>query len=296
MKFEKFSFLDHAGKKINFTCNEAKLGNFFGKNPESPQYLTRISFDKKVLDKYYNEPSRYVVRDGYLFYVKDDGVYKWGLPMDNNAHDCIMAYLGDLGTMPYEEQRHWKLHNILEGAPSSTSYKRDFMAQPASATEPALFFKERLNIFNNKWQKKFGWRLFKELNKGDEYHLQTLRVPSKEQKQFDEVVISLSKIILESLNVSQMKRSINFDENDKSITILEKYLRQKHKFESVEMFKFLRSLQELRSSGSAHSKGKNYKKAYKGFDKGDLSKTFENILIESIKFLNTLENKILREK
>jgi len=60
------------------------------------------------------------------------------------------------------------------------------------------------------------------------------------------------------------------------------------------MIDFLKTLQSLRSKGSAHRKGSDYKKIYEKFDKGNLSKTFENILIQSIWMLNTIENKILK--
>src|SRR3989344_9095942 len=104
MKFEKFMAIDISGKKIKYTCDESKLANHFGANSEAPHFLTRVFFKKEVLDKYYDKPSKYSVNDGYLFYIKENGINEWGMPIDNNAKDCVMAYLGDLGKMPYEEQ------------------------------------------------------------------------------------------------------------------------------------------------------------------------------------------------
>ena len=199
-----------------------------------------------------------------------------------------------MGITPYEEQQHWKLFNIKNGEGSAVSYIRDFQAEFCSPTEPALFFKERFSIFNDKWRKNFGWELFKPLREEDEHHYKTLRIPNNEQKEFDEIVLSLNKIIIDSLNVGEMKSNLTFDEDDKSIYILQKYLEQKHEASFPQMINFLRNLQDLRSSGSAHRKGSNYKKAYEKFDKGDLPKTFENILIQSIWLLNTIDNKILK--
>ena len=102
-------------------------------------------------------------------------------------------------------------------------------------------------------------------------------------------------MIIDSLNVVEMKKGLTFGEEDKSISILQKYLEQKHKFSSLKMIEFLRNFQKLRSTGSAHMKGDDYTKAYKKFDKGSLSKTFENILIHSITVLNTLEKNVLKE-
>ncbi|MEK6932175.1 MAG: hypothetical protein AABW56_00060 [Nanoarchaeota archaeon] len=296
-KFEKFIIgINEKGKEIKFTCDESKLANLFGANPNAPNFLTRIFFKKEVLDKYYGKPSKYSIKDGYLLYTREDGVNEWGIPMDNNAEECVVVYLGDLGKLPNEEQKHWKLHNITNGMASAVSFVRDYQAEFCSPTEPALFFKERFEIFNGSWKKKFGWDLFKPLNKEDEHHIKTLRIPNDEQKEFDEIVLSLNKIIIDSLNVEEMKKNLNFDESDKSISILQKYLEQKHKINVPQMIEFLRDLQNLRSSGIAHRKGDNYKKAYKKFDKGSLSKSFEDILIKSIMMLNTIENGVLKDE
>ena len=292
---EKFKFKKD-GKVIEFTCEESKLGNLHGKNLEAPQYLTRVFFRKEVLDKYYNKPSKYSVEDGYLFFVKENGVNEWGVPLDNNARDCIMVYLGDLGRMPYEEQKYWKIYNIEKGSSSPVSYKRDFEAEFCSPTEPALYFKEKFEIFNGKWKNKFRWDLFKPLHKEDEHHIKSLRIPSEEQKEFDEVILSLNKLLIDSLNVNEMKKDLVFDDEDKTLSIFEKYLNQKHRLNFPEMFGFLRNLQELRSKGSAHRKGSNYNETYGKFDKESFSKTFKFILIQSIKVLNTIENKSLGKK
>lgn len=295
MKFEKFTFIDSPGNKKTYTCDEAKLGNLFGKNSNAPNFLTKVFFKKQVLDKYYSKPSKYSINDGYLFYVKENGINEWGMPIDNNAVDCIMVYLGDLGKLPNEEQQHWKIYNIEKGNRSFVSFKRDFQAKFCSPTEPALFFKERFGLFNGKWKGKFNWNLFKPLNKEDEHHLKTLKIPDNEQKEFDEVILSLNKIIVDSLNVSEMKKNLDFEEEDKSISILKKYLNQKHNLNPSKMFGFLKNLQSLRSKGSAHRKGSDYPKIYEKFDKGNFSKTFRDILIKSIWMLNTIENKILNE-
>ena len=281
--------INNLGKEIKYTCDESKLGNNFGANPKAPNFLTPIFFKKEVLDKYYSKPSKYTVSDGYLSFGS-----VWGINIDNNAIDCIMVYLGDLGRLPYEEQQHWRLHNIIKGNISETSFKRDFKAEFCSPTEPALFFKERFAVFRKGWKEKLGWNLFKSLNKKDEHHIKTLKVPDNEQKEFDEVILSLNKILIDSLNVSEMKKSLIFEKDDKSISILEKYLKQRHNFNSTQMFNFFKSLQNLRSRGSAHRKGSDYNKIYEKFDKGDFSKTFKNILIQSITMLNTIENKILK--
>jgi hypothetical protein len=296
MKFEKFSFLNDLGKEIKFNCDNSKLANNFGANSHAPHFLTPIFFKKEVLDKYYNHSSKYSVKDGYLFYKNEEGINMWGMPIDNNQQDCVMVYLGDLDKIPFEEQQHWKLNNLLkkEGKISETSFKRDFKAEACSPEEPVLFFKGKFSSFNGKWKEKFGWFLFKPLNAGDEHHWKSLKIPSGEQKEFDEKVLSLTKIIIESLNIPKMKEKLIYNEKDKPILIFDKYLEQKHKFKSPGAVQYLKNLQELRSKGSAHRKAKDFQKTYKKFDKGNFAETFKQSIIGAITLLNTLENNIIK--
>ena len=295
-KYKKFIIgKDSKGKIIEFTCDQTKLANNFGANSDASHFLTHVFFKKEVLDKYYNKPSDYSINDGYLVYTNEEGVNIWGIPIDNNAQENIMVYLGDLEKIPYEEQEYWRLYNIESGESSLTSYNRDFRAEFCSPEEPVLYFKQKLKTFNKNWKNKFGWELFRPLNSGDEHHLKSLKIPSKEQKEFDEKVLSITKIIIDSLNEPKLKESLTYSKGDKSIEILSKYLEQKHKFKSPEMIQYFRNLQELRSKCSAHRKGSDFQETYKKFDKGDFSKTFKEIVIGAITLLNTLESNILKE-
>jgi len=293
IKYKRFIIgKDSKGKVIEFTCDEKKLSNYFGLNPNAPHFLTHVYFKKEVLDKYYNKPSEYSINDGSLFYGT-----LWMMPIDNNQKENIMVYLGDLGKLPYEEQEHWKLFNILisDGKISETSYKRDFMAEFCSPIEPVLYFKERFEIFNKKWKERFGWDLFKSLNKEDEHHWKTLKIPAEEQKEFDEKILSLTKILIDSLNSEEIKKGVIIIEgNTGSISQIESFLKQKCSLNSPQMFEFLRKLQTLRSK-AIHFKNDEYKNIYSYFDKGTFSKTFEGIIIGAITLLNTLESNILKE-
>jgi len=64
------------------------------------------------------------------------------------------------------------------------------------------------------------------------------------------------------------------------------------------MLEFLRDLQELRSAGVAHIKGKKYNKIKKAFLIGEknLSDVFDNILVKAIQTLNSLESYFLKKK
>lgn len=106
------------------------------------------------------------------------------------------------------------------------------------------------------------------------------------------MVEAIIKILIESINSLEIKKDLILEKNTGSISQFEEYLKQKHSLNSLQMFKFLRNLQELRSKG-IHFKNEDYNKIYSYFDKGSFSKTFEEILIGAIMVINTLENKIL---
>jgi hypothetical protein len=291
-EYENFIIgIEDNGDYKYFTCEEERLGNYFGKNPDAPLFVNPVFFKKEVLDKYYSQPSKYSVTDGYL---SCKGL--WGIRIDNNVPENVTVFLGDLGRLPNKEQKYWKLYNLSEGTISEPFFKRNFKAEFCSPSNPAEYFKEKVTLFKQKWKDKFGWDLFRDLKEGDEHYWKILRVPIKEQKEFDEMIEALTKVLIESINSEKIKAEgiiLDKEKNTGSISHLEEYLKQKHSLNSSEMFTFLRKLQTLRSKG-IHFKNEGYNQIYCYFDKGSISKTFEEILVGAIITLNTIEDKILK--
>jgi hypothetical protein len=90
------------GENVEYTSDPDRLSNYFGANPEAPNYLTPIYFRREVLSKYYAEPQRYTVSDGLLSCL---GL--WGCRIDNDLESSVAVFLGDLGRdLPYEERLH----------------------------------------------------------------------------------------------------------------------------------------------------------------------------------------------
>ncbi len=309
-EYEEFIIgVDKDGNNKYFTCNEKHLSNYYGANKGNPHFLTQIYFEKKVLDKYYSQPEKYSVSDGYLS-CKD----MWDLRMDNSHNDYVMVFLGDLGHLNNKEQKHWKQFNILtEGKISHTCFQRSFMAKFCDPDSADLFFKQKFKIFQEKWHEKYGWYLFLPLSPEDKHHYQALRIPTKEsQQEFDSLIQSLTKLTVDSLNVKELKKDLIKDTDDaklkdtvkgefvlltdvqnqdNKIEIFRKYLAQKHHVLFPDISDFLKSLQGLRSSGSAHRKGDAYEKSKKKFGlNNNFKEVFEKILVECIKTLNTLSN------
>ncbi len=282
--------IDGEGKEISYTCNEKELSNYFGKNKGKPHFLTPVLFKKEVLSKYYSQPEKYSIEDGYL---RCGGM--WGLRMDNNQSDFVMVYLGDLGHLSHKEQQYWKTFNLsTEGKISHVAWSRGFEAQFTDPEKSDLVFKQKFPHFQKLWEKKFGWTLFKPLNKEDKHHFKTLRIPlTEEQKEFDEQILSLTKIFIDSLNEKELGRGLD-TKIDGGLNKLESFLNT-YNFKFNGMLKFLRDLQSLRSSGVAHRKGSKYEKLKKKFSIEDraFSKVFNDILILCIKVLATLENTVI---
>ena len=199
-EYEEFIIgVDKDGSNNCFTCNEKYLANNFGANKGNPRFLTPVFFEKKVLDKYYNQPEKYSVSDGHL---SCQGL--WSLNLDNSHKDYVMVFLGYLGYLNIKEQKHWKLFNtITEGKMSYTCFQRNIMAEFCNPDSADLFFKQKFKTFQEKWYKKYGWYLFLPLCPEDEHHYQTLRIPTKEsQQELDSLIQSLAKLTVDSLNLT----------------------------------------------------------------------------------------------
>ncbi|MBI4650152.1 hypothetical protein HY745_02485 [Candidatus Desantisbacteria bacterium] len=139
--------------------------------------------------------------------------------------------------------------------------------------------------------------MFNPLNKADEHHFKSLRIPlTNNQKEFDEQVGSLVKIIIDSLNEKEIEKGVEITKAGlKGIDKLEAFL-IKHNMDFTQVSGFLRDLQDLRSSGTAHLKGEKYKKIAKKFLIGEKSfqDIFDDILIQSIHILDILEIHFLK--
>jgi hypothetical protein len=304
--FEEFDIAnDVDGNKVSFTCDEKILSNYFGANKGNPHYLTPVYFDRKVIDKYYSDTTKYSVKDGYLS-CQD----LWGLRLDNSCKDYVMVFLGDLGHLTNKEQKHWKAFNIIiDGKMSSTCFKRSFMAEFCDPETADLYFKQKFSVSQTNWYKNYGWHLFLPLSEEDKHHFDIIRIPTKNtQDEFDSLILSITKILIDSINIKQLKSSLISEESeedkkqnipkefilkndDKSIEIFRKYFAQKYNIQFPEMIQFLKDLQNLRSAGSAHRKGSNYDLTKKKFGiVNNFKEVFENILVNCIRIINTISS------
>ncbi len=281
--------VDENGNEISYTSNPDELktpadpGNIRCVDEEAPSYLTPVHFRKKVLDKYYHEPSKYSVEDSILRCGS-----LWSVYIDNHHDDIVCAWLGDLGRdLPSSEQGHWHLHNIPPiGGVSKTYFARQIEAQFANSGRPEHTFKQRYDDLQKVSQAQLGWQWLLPLPTADAHHRQSLRIPATdEQRDFDSMVLSLTKMLIDSLNEKSLGKLIPCEKQEefkdkRGIALLEAVLHL-NELEGADVHvAFLRKLQNLRSSESAHRKGRNYLKIAEHFGVENQSPrhAFANIL------------------
>ena len=266
--------VDSDDEHTTCTSDPDKLANYFGKNPDAPQYVTPVYFRRGVLSKYYGEPSKYEVNDGYL---SCQGL--WGMRLDTSQPEYIIALLGDLGRdLPEKEQAHWRHFNVVPDGPlSRTAIRRWYLGEFADPEDSALIFQQTFLRFQDAWREKHGWNLFLPLSRADSHHFKTLRRPlTQELSELDEIVLSLSKLLVDSINKKDLKNLIpQYQAEDEhgrdkpSIKILQEYLQVRGFDRTEDLTSCLRSVQELRSASAAHRKGKKYDRAAKRYGLND---------------------------
>lgn len=266
-------------------------------------YLTPVFFDRRVLNKYRDEPSKYQVYDGYLQCRE-----KWGLQIDNNSPDHVIVWLGDLGhELPYTEHAHWKGYNVTPDGQMSASHVHSQLPStleealnPGVPENSSLRFKQAYRNLDTAWKNRFGWSLFRPLDSTDEYHWSKLRVPSTpEYSEFFDITLSLTIVTIDSINVANLKQEIpKFNVRDDKgktklgITVLEEFLAHRHFADADKYVRSLRTLQNLRSMGAVHRKGKKYARLARDLQLGTRKpKTVADELFATLAdFLDSLRN------
>ena len=283
-------------KYVEFIIDVNENGEEITHTSDAPHSMAPVHFRKQVLDKYHDKPSIYLMGDTGV-----DCPW-WSMRIDNNHDDKVIVLLRDLSSLPYTEQQHWRIYNIPpEGDLSETYFKRYFEGSfTVISDRPEHRFKYRYADLQKESKKHLKWQLLKPLPSGDEYHLNALRIPATdEQRDFDELVLNLTKILIDSLNQEELKKLISLEQEQnltpnqqeslkKSIGCLEIALSSCGVEDAADHITFLRKLQNLRSTGSAHRKGRNYQKIAKdfGIESQSLRAVFAGILSKALDVLD----------
>lgn len=136
------------------------------------------------------------------------------------------------------------------------------------------------------------------LVKDDKHYFDSLRIPANdEQKHFDEQILSLTKVLIDSLNEKYLNTFLNKEQLESvkgSITRLEATLATCNISNFEKYILFLKELQGLRSTGVAHRKGSGYKKITQKFDleNNNLQDVFSEIIKQAADFLEFLYEQV----
>ena len=286
--------VDENGDEVIHTCEPSKLKKVSGENPDAPWGFTPVHFRKQVLDKYYNESSKYNVSDSML------RCGLWSMKIDNHDPDKVCVFLDELGiSLPYEEQLHWRANNIPPvGGMSETFYRRMVKGEWANSNQPDILFKQSYEQLQKSCDECLDWQLLKPLGSGDEYRFQHLRVPTvDEESHFKGLVSDISSLLIERLNEKRLKGLIPANkrkEIKRGINVLEYVLDSQKVMGAEKHIIFLRCLWDLRTTrSSAHPEilnKKEYERASAHFDLEnlDLQEAFAKILEEAVEFLDFL--------
>ena len=136
----------------------------------------------------------------------------WYLRLDNDRDDDkVIVWLGDLSHLPtYEEQLHWRAHNIASDARlSDTAFKTQILAEWSDPSRTEHVFQKAYLTLEQLSTNKLGWQLLKPLHEDDEYRLSDIGVPAyDEQKALDDFVGNLHKVLIESLNLKDLAKLV----------------------------------------------------------------------------------------
>lgn len=121
-----------------------------------------------------------------------------------------MVPLGYLSELPATEQLYWKSFNVkppYKGSLSKTAYTRWEMGEAINPSFPDLLFKIEFRKFNEIWTGNKGWPLFLPLTQDDQHRWKTLHclTVANNDVDFDEQVLSLVKLTVDSLNQEDLK-------------------------------------------------------------------------------------------
>lgn len=258
----------NTGETIEFTCDEEKLSNYFGANPNAPHFLTPIFFNKRVLNYYISDTRNYSIKDSLIIYLD-----KWSLPYTINEVDKVVVWLGDLGRIPFEEQKKWKVYNELpNGKIEKNFYKRQILNEwtESSIGEKGLF--NRIEKLSHLFEKKYGYKLFIELSNADKEIEDALLIPASNSiPVYQNFLIQLSKVTVERINKKEITKNLSkekiYDINEKeygSRILLRNYLDTLNIKSAEKLDNILKLIYNSRNKLSGHSGSvKEYNKVWK---------------------------------
>ena len=264
-------------KSESFIVGRGNSGRIIEKNckqdGEPLEFLQTVSFNKEVLKKYYDNPSKYTVNRDRLFRG-----HLWGIPYWIK-NDRVHVHLGDLYMIPHDEQIYWKSFNVEPHEPPTKSKLDEIIENEFDGEDPIHQLLRIYEQLNKMFEGRYGFKLFKELSQENKHVLDSLHsLTSNEQKELEEQMISLAKIFVESINKKELLKILKWvpedEDKQKSIIHLEKMLVENlsyDQFNARTISNAFKTIQMLRSAYSAHLVSSKFNKILEKLGLSNLS-------------------------
>jgi hypothetical protein len=234
------------GAHVTHTCEPDELGTYFDQDDSRLHYLTPIYFRRAVLQDYVAEPARYEVTPFRLSCFN-----LWSIDISLNSVGLVEVYLGDIGSkLPHEEWGHWRSYNVPpEGEMEEGRFRRDFLNQWASSTDPIGDMRRAREAANEAARRCLGGDLWRPLPTDLELQYRSLMGPlTDDPSALIAPLLIVAKVFVDGLDAKLLKKAVHGSEKDeKSLALLRKLLTLHG--DSNDTSKVLRDLYAMRSRG-----------------------------------------------
>lgn len=239
------------GRIMKISTDPSATANYFNAKGNSlPFELSPAFFRPEVLLKYKADRDKYTVGERDISCRA-----AWHLEaIDVNEAGQVHAYICYLRRLPYTEQLHWLSFNEPPKASiSKRAVINDFEGQFATFMEP---LRKVLSVVRRWHEEKVAWWTLR-----DEKLLERVNTPlTASRDEWAEAFMDLAKLVVEGFETKSIRAQLDaaqvpYDNEDKTIALLEKFLNKSETSGEVHRLVGLRTIQLLRSKAKGHVGG-----------------------------------------
>ena len=249
-QYAEFIIFDWRNKCItNISTDPAATTNYFGADENTlPFELSPAFFRPDVLLKYKGDSDKYTIERGNI-YCRGGWMLR---DFDVNEAGQVHVYICDLRELPFQEQLHWLSYNEKPKVGISERALANHFKNQWVVPDPL----ETVLLFMKRWTRS-GMKCWRIRDKVLFERVSTPRTSSRDE--WANAFMNLSKLIIEGFQVRDIREelegmNITFDNSEKSIVLLERFLIGHGKIEEGRKLEGLRTVQLIRSKFS-HSIG-----------------------------------------
>ena len=295
-QYETFTIHDFKNNQIvDSSCSPDSISNYFEKS-DLPYYTSPAFFSDDVLSKYINEPEKYTIHQNTITCRGAWSLQSFGT---NDAHQ-VYAYIGDLGKLPFKEQKHWASCNEKpKGGISESSFEADFLGIFPSESDPLEELKDIVRRLNS--EAPVWWR-----RRSDDLIGEVQFAITKSTKIWGSEILALYKMVVDGFSANDLRKFIAsidkpVDDDAKvgSIILLEKIITCIESSPDIArtISSPLRDLNNLRNKIPAHDSGSEREKIISQMRKdfADTRSHFYDLVTRVRDSMKYIEKKIPRK-